>query len=449
MRITSRLAAVTLAAVTGLGLTTLPAAATGTNAPLWTARLHAARSTGYDVVVSPDGSTVFVTGQVRVTPHLDYPEIAAYDATTGAQLWQTEDTAVNGDFGQLAVSPDGSTVYAIGSGKPVGGKGYYAEIAAYDASTGTQLWTQAVGKNGEGAQVKVAPDGSAVYITGNDECGKPINICYLVAALDPSTGASLWEDQVANRGGAGPLAVSPDGSTLYVTGSVTPEGLLDSQYSTMAIDATTGATDWTTAYEVPGDAYADGIAVSPDGSTVFVTGDAQVSGSSYRTIAYDASTGSKLWEQALSVAKTGYPSGLAVSPDGSTVYVTGSVGLDERSYGTVAYDATTGARVWKTIYMGFGGQASALAVSPDGSTVYVTGDGANPPSTGHPEGVPQYTTLALAATTGAQQWVRHFGDVAKGSSTPYSITVSPDSSMVFVTGQSVSNLTTVAYGSGS
>src|SRR5579875_364893 len=317
MKVTSRLAVLVTVAATGLGLTTLPAAATAAGtAPVWVGRLHAANSEGFAEAVSPDGSTVFVTGQVRLTVHLSHPEIIAYNAATGAQLWQSEDTAVNGDFGGIAVSSDGSTVYASGSGKPTGGKGNHAVAVAYNAATGAAVWSQSVGKNGEGASIIAAQDGSAVYITGYDSCGQPVNDCYLIAAFDPSTGASLWTDQVPNNGSAGGIVESPDGSTLYVTGSVTPRGLLDSQYSTMSINAATGAVNWTTAYEVPGSAYAGSIAVSPDGSTVYVTGEAEVSGSSYRTIAYNAATGAKLWMQPLSVDKTGYPSGLAVSPDG-------------------------------------------------------------------------------------------------------------------------------------
>ncbi|HEX9519805.1 MAG TPA: hypothetical protein VF940_26965, partial [Streptosporangiaceae bacterium] len=68
---------------------------------------------------------------------------------------------------------------------------------------------------------------------------------------------------------------------------------------------------------------------------------------------------------------------LAVSPAGGTVYVTGgdtgTSGSDD--YATIAYDATTGARLWVARYNGPVGQngANALAVSPHSGTVYVTG----------------------------------------------------------------------------
>jgi hypothetical protein len=66
------------------------------------------------------------------------------------------------------------------------------------------------------------------------------------------------------------------------------------------------------------------------------------------------------------------------SPDGSTVFVTGWVASGQRGddYATVAYDAATGVREWGRRYNGpndSGDVAHAVAVSPDGSRVFVTG----------------------------------------------------------------------------
>ena len=73
-----------------------------------------------------------------------------------------------------------------------------------------------------------------------------------------------------------------------------------------------------------------------------------------------------------------YSHTLAVSPDSSTVYVTGNTAVECCDYdsATVAFAVTTGARQWLSTYNGPGNkndQANALALSPGGHTLYVTG----------------------------------------------------------------------------
>jgi DNA-binding beta-propeller fold protein YncE len=85
--------------------------------------------------------------------------------------------------------------------------------------------------------------------------------------------------------------------------------------------------------------------VAPDGSKVFVTGNSNGDGeeSNYSTVAYDASTGATVWVRAYTGPgkQSDLPYVVAVSPDGSRVFVTGfSTGFGtERDYATLAYEA--------------------------------------------------------------------------------------------------------------
>ena len=124
-----------------------------------------------------------------------------------------------------------------------------------------------------------------------------------------------------------------------------------------AIDVPDGDPRWTFQRTHPNDLadFAHDIAVSPDGSRVFVTGDAEVTVDTrnYVTIALDAATGDFLWgaRESAGLHHEMLADALAVDPAGQLVYVTGSregtASIDDFwDYFTVAYDAQTGAKKW-------------------------------------------------------------------------------------------------------
>jgi WD40 repeat protein len=191
-----------------------------------------------------------------------------------------------------------------------------------------------------------------------------------------------WVTQYSGGDNATASSVSPDGSTVFVTGGNGGRRTDGGDYATVAYDTATGAQLWVRRFDGLGhrDDYSNAVDVSPDGSTVFVTGMGSEESASYvATIAYDAATGSKLW-----VAwhdgpdSQGEGRALVVSPDGSEVFVTGhgSTAESDIDWITVGYDAATGAELWMDRYDGPGGwrdSVSSLGISPDGSTLFVTG----------------------------------------------------------------------------
>jgi DNA-binding beta-propeller fold protein YncE len=180
---------------------------------------------------------------------------------------------------------------------------------------------------------------------------------------------------------------------------------------------------------LPGGGYPVG-AVSPDGTTVFVSAAVK---RHFETVAYSAATGAQLWAKAHRVASYGAPYAITVSPDGARVYVTGAGGLV-----TVAYDARTGRQLWASLPKG-GAWASGLAVSPDGTSLYVTGSGRG----SGPSGQLEFAVIAYAAATGKQRWLRYYN--TKAESGGASVAVSPDGKTVYATGAAGSDALTVAY----
>jgi len=433
---------------------------------LWVSRYGGSRGDEANAVaVSPDGSRVFVTGK-STGPSIKYDYATeAYDAATGAALWShryngpgnADDLAF-----ALVVSPDGSRVFVTGYSGGAGTKSDYATVA-YDAGSGATLWVRRYnGPNNAhdlAYSIAVAPDGSRVFVTGSScECSIA-DADYATVAYDADTGTRLWVRRYNGSAGqadeAYSVAVSPDGSRVYVTGtSIGGTFVVIEDYATVAYDAATGTPLWVRRYDGPGSQFdlAYSVAVSPDGSGVFVTG-YSYSGTDYdyATVAYDAVTGTERW-----ITRYDGPGNdddiaysVEASADGARVFVTGTSPGDgtDNDYATVAYDAVVGDELWVSRYDGPGlwpDVAYGVASSPDGSRAFVTGFSRGSSLTY------DYATVAYDAASGAAAWVERYDGPGNAGDTARWVTVSPDGSRIFVTGSSGGSLTasdyaTVAY----
>ncbi len=141
---------------------------------------------------------------------------------------------------------------------------------------------------------------------------------------------------------------------------------------------------------------------------------------------------------------------IATSSHRSEVFVTGLSGdtSGHQAYGTVAYSAR-GVRRWAASYNGPAGEnfANELAVSPDGSKVFVTGASAGKPIGNVSQY--EYATVAYDSSTGASRWVRRFTLLSTSGASATAVAVSPGGSKVFVTGNAANAAglfyATVAY----
>lgn len=409
----------------------------GSGERLWSARYDGpanGRDSAQSMQMSPDGSRIFVSGRSEETPG-DYALVTvAYDAASGQELWAARfndgtrsDTARN-----MAVSPDGSRIYVLGmSGRDL-------LTVVYAASSGTELgvfWHLASSESYvDGNSVFISPDGTRIYIVGTSRAKTGFEESYFTMAISATTGAQLWtarfDGPYANEW-AKAAVLSPDGTRLFVTGE--SEGPLPRGFDafvTLAYDTSTGTPLWEGRYGGTFDSdFAQSIAVSPDGSQVFVTGGSahahdivsestlvigQRSYSSlfdFATVAYTASTGEQRWVARYNGPADDYdsPSKVAVSPDNKRVYVTGSVTvrspLDQSGCGifgtppcwwgindanlwdaaTVAYSASSGTELWAATYDGGFDRYDrgySLSISPDSSQIYVAGVSTNAQSAG-------------------------------------------------------------------
>jgi DNA-binding beta-propeller fold protein YncE len=367
--------------------------------------------------------------------------------STSAVTGCTTQPGLNGAGGQsdnVAVSPDGQSVYAVMSlstvvqfaVQPDGSLAYVTCIGDATLGGSNPCPIAATGiKQGNGGTggVVVSPDGAHVYVSGFDS--------NTVAVFRRDTGGATLghltsEGCLANSGvttcdavpgtthGQAPglggplrLALSPDGANLYVpgissktvavlkrevggpaAGKLTSDGCL--AYSSVATcDAVSGSTHARApALEVP-----DAVAVSPDGRTVYVTdalaaiavlgrdvggatpgrlvSDGCLADSTFGGTKCDAVAGSTLGR----VPGIGNPQLPIVSPDGLHVYVGGqsTVAVFRRDGGgptpghltsegclaktpSGACDGVAG----PTHGSSLGASGSGLAISPDGASLY-------------------------------------------------------------------------------
>ncbi|HEV7732203.1 MAG TPA: beta-propeller fold lactonase family protein [Candidatus Binatia bacterium] len=376
------------------------------------------------VTVSPDGANVYATTGAGV-------RVYARNATTGSLTFVEAQTTGSTGGGEVVVSPNGAQVYVAGYGEDA--------VAAWsrNPTTGalTLLEVERDGENGieslAGAiSLAVTPDGGQLFVGAVFEDA--------MTAFDRAAGGTLSFSSVRcaidaeNEAG---LAVSPDGSHLYVVGDSFSGEAQGGYVVVLQRDPADGSTtivDWEMNHCGGVDLGIDGasgVGVSPDGRHVYVSASAE---SAVAAFARDEATGSLAFVQALRddegpVQGIDGASGVAISSDGISVYVTGGT---DSAMGAFARNVTTGTLSFaQVVRNGVGGVAGltsprSVAVSADGASVWAGGG----------------SSLAVfrRATTGlltfVEQKVDGVGGV-DGIAGVSSVAAAPDAADVYVAGQ--------------
>jgi DNA-binding beta-propeller fold protein YncE len=209
--------------------------------------------------------------------------------------------------------------------------------------------------------VAVSPDGESVYVADFGYTPADTVAQYDVGPggkLSPKTPAAVAAGVLAQD-----LAVSPDGKNVYVANAGTTDNGTISQYDVGPGGALSPKSPPFVRVYQP-----HRLAVSPDSQNVYVTGDLGLSH-------YHADSGGAL--SLMDQAFVGNPGGVEVSPDGKSVYATT---YDSETDGSVSqFDVGSGGTLSPKSPPTLAARDGAIgmAVSPDGESLYVTNQNSN------------------------------------------------------------------------
>ena len=306
---------------------------------------------------------------------------------------------VGGKDQNMAITPDGKTIYLDGDGSNT----------VIPVSTVTNTAGKPIRVGRDATQILITPDGKTAYVLGAFGTMTPI------ATATNTPGKAIKAGQGTGGGDSYQMAITPDGKTLYVI-PPTPYGAASSYVIPIA-----------TATNTPGkpikikgaDAFA--IVMNPDGRTAYVlgestTGNDLVSPGGHGNEIIPIATATNTPGKPVSVG--GAALALAITPDGEILY------LDDHSppFGVIPF-ATATDTPGKLIKIG--GIVVAMAVTPDGKTVYVSSvTGANlAPTCTHLRG--QVTPISTATNVA--------GRPIRTGCFSYFLAITPDGKTVWVT----------------
>lgn len=223
----------------------------------------------------------------------------------------------------IAITPNGRFAYVVNN--------FSGTVSCIDLSTNTVIATIFVGASPYG--VAVSPDGSTVYVT--NQSGNSISVI--------STSTNMVSAAISGLSGPKGIAITPDGNFAYVanfTGSNVR--VVDTHTNTLL------------PVSIPVGSGPIGVAITPDGRFVYVS---DSGGPSINMI----DTTDNMVVDTFPVGSN--PSALAITPNGKHLYEanSSSVGVFET--------------IDNTLVVGIGLPSPAgLAITSDGTLVYVTND---------------------------------------------------------------------------
>jgi YVTN family beta-propeller protein len=281
---------------------------------------------------------------------------SGYVANFNANTVSVIDTSTNSVVGSpipvgarpsgVALTPDGKRAYVTNEASPNPGS-----VSVIDTSSNTVIATiPDVGI--EPINVNISPDGTRAWVACSGQF--PVGSIGSVAIIDTATNTVV---STMSSGFVHPIATafSPDGTRAFVTDNALGE--------VQVFDTATNALIQIIAS--PTGTRVLGMAMAPDGKHLYVT---STPANSIFTI--DTST----FAVSLPLVVGVRPNYLAISPDGSKVYVVNAGPIDMSANGSLVVVDTATNTITATIPLGL--DPYMPAVSADGSEVFVTNAGA-------------------------------------------------------------------------
>ena len=398
-------------------LVPVAAAADAGGSKQWVRRFDRAGSAGdraVSVAVSPNGSGVYVAGaSFGSGSDPDVQTTIAY-SNEGDKLWSAAQLHV-GVKPSVAASSDGGVVYVANR----------KELAALDSGDGSPLWTA---EDTPGDLIAVSPTADTVFAAGI------VSDCLAVRAFDQADGDELWTGVhcFSATSFALDIAVSPDGSRVFATGIDNSDSGGAYYTGTVSFNAATGHLSWFRGFGKCCSSSGDDVAVSDDGSFVYISA---YNSNEWARIAYRASDGKTVWQH------SGGAGGLGIVVGANNRLF---IGTDRFTLG--AFRASDGDRVWSSRYGGPSGNdvSTDIEIGPGGGRLYVTG------ASSAPGNGPDFATVAFGGAGGSIRWVSRYNGPGNGRDVAKALAVGPSGSALFVVGGSAgagtgSDYATVSY----
>ena len=280
-----------------------------------------------EMAVSPDGLNVYTASVVE-----DSIGVFTRNPGTGALTFlEVQEDGVGGVDGLrrasgVAVSPDGNCVYGTGEQDDA--------VAVFSRNVVTGALSYVEMENPDRPQaVVVSPDDSHVYVLGTQGPSNGPGAVHVFSRTPPACALTFVEEATGDVDGLGKqpeaMAISADGAHVYVGGSFFDGTTTQGAVITLSRNVVTGTLsfverEYNGAGGVDRLAKVSGMAVSPDGGSVYAASGAD---DSIVVFSRNAGTGDLTF---LEFQKDGGAvdglkgaSAVAVSPDSAYVYVAG------------------------------------------------------------------------------------------------------------------------------